>query len=233
MSWNKILEKLVTAAIPMIIETVGNFLKKFTTAPQLKETSSVEDIEKIASLISALREHVFKSSEKTILSANSYVIDYIDEQLFDLNKNAELFARYEISTELIQSQLKKIKNQLEDFWKDSIYKKISLDNAMCRNLLKMSPDENKEIATEKFAESVLESSLNEYVAKISEMLENLYVDLEKDITKTIAQLEKTVQEYSALINALEDDNEKKYETLLADAEGKVFCCKMILKKLEG
>lgn len=233
MKWGTILKKLAEAAIPMIIETVGDFLKKFTVTPQLKETSSVADIEKIIESISALREHVFKSSEKAILSANSYVIDYIDEQLFDLDKNVELLKKYQISSYSVKRRLREIKNQLENFWQDTIYKKISIDSPQCRALLKMPAGKDKKIATANFAENVLQSALNEYTEKISEMLEGLYVDFEKDIANSVAQLEKNVQEYTKLLNAVDESDEQKFEKLLADAYEKVFVCEKILAKVEG
>lgn len=233
MSWSNILEQLATAAIPMIIETVGDFLKKLSTVSPMTENSSVGDVEKISDSVSILREQVLKQGRKTIDAANDYVVDYVNEQLFELESNAELFKKYQISSHSVKRQLREIKNQLEDFWQDAIYKKISLDNRQCRALLKMSTGAEKEHEIEKFIQAVLDSSLDEYITGITEALGNLYVDLEKDISNSVALLEKTVQDYTKLLNAVDESNEQKYEQLLADAQTKIFCCEMILSKTEG
>ena len=217
----------------MIIETVGDFLKKITTAPQLKETSTVSDVEKISEAILILREQVLRQGGKTIDAANNYIVDYVNEQLFELESNAEIFKKYQISSHSVKKRLREIKNQLEDFWQDSIYKKISLDNAKCRALLQMSASEDKKIATKNFAENVLQGSLNEYAEKIAEELGNLYVDLEKDISNSVAQLEKTVQQYEKLLTSVDESDEQKFEKFLADAYENFFVCEKILAKVEG
>ena len=233
MSWGNILKELAKAAIPMIIETVGDFLKKFNAAPQMTETNSVTDIEKISDAVSVLREQVLKQGNRTIQAANDYVVDYVNEQLFDLEDKAALLKKYQISFRDVERRLKKIKNRLGNFWQDAIYKKISLDNPQCRALLKMPAGIEKENATVNFAENVLQSALNEYAEEIAEELGNLYVDLEKDIANSVAQLEKTVQEYEKLLTAVDESDEQKFEKFLADAYEKVFVCEKILAKVEG
>ena len=233
MSWGNILKELAKAAIPMIIETVGDFLKKFNAAPQMTETNSVTDIEKINDAVSILREQVLKQGNRTIQAANDYVVDYVNEQLFDLEDKAALLKKYQISFRDVERRLKKIKNRLGNFWQDAIYKKISLDNPQCRALLKMPAGIEKENATVNFAENVLQSALNEYAEEIAEELGNLYVDLEKDIANSVAQLEKTVQEYEKLLTAVDESDEQKFEKFLADAYEKVFVCEKILAKVEG
>jgi len=124
MSWGNILKELAKAAIPMIIETVGDFLKKFNAAPQMTETNSVTDIEKISDAVSVLREQVLKQGNRTIQAANDYVVDYVNEQLFDLEDKSALLKKYQISFRDVERRLKKIKNRLGNFWQDAIYKKF-------------------------------------------------------------------------------------------------------------
>lgn len=231
MSWINILKMLAKAAIPAIIEIGKKIFDKISSAPSINENSSAVDIEHIGRALVELREYIFKKSQPTIDHANDSIASYLEEQLFILDEKAKLFAKYEISTRSVEYKLQVIKRRANDFWRDALYLRISIDDPKCREILTMPSGEMKAKRISAFTDEILSEALNEYAEMLRRELENLYVDFEEEISRTVSRIENTVDEYTEIVKTLDEKDDDKFESLIAKAKAKFFCYDVMLEKV--
>lgn len=231
MTWATILKNLAMSAIPSIIEIGQNFFEKILSAPPMNKNNSVDDIEKISRSLGDLREHVLKESQPTISSANESMMTYFEEQLFTLEEQKDLLEKYEISSRSVEHKLQDINRRLGNFWQDSIYKKISLDNKQCREILTLPSGEKKSVELANFTNEVLADTLKDYSELVKKELGKLYVGFDEEVRRSISRLEQTVRDYSEILQSLDEKDDDRYEKIIAKSMSKVFCYDLILQKV--
>ena len=84
---------------------------------------------------------------------------------------------------------------------------------------------------EKFTNAVLDETLNEYAERVRAELSELYVDLEDDVNRSLKRVERSVEQYDEIVKSLEDDDDQRFEELIARAQFKVACCDVIIGKV--
>ena len=231
MMWSTILKNLAMAAIPSIIEVGKKFFDKLIDAPQMNQNNTVADIEQISKALGELREHVLNESKPTIGNASDSIMSYLEEQLFTLEDKKDLLAKYEISSRSGEHKLQDINRRLGNFWQNAIYKRISLDNSRCRELLTLPSGEKKNVEFANFTNEVLADTLEEYSELVRGELGKIYVDFEEEVSRSVSKLENSVREYSEMVESLDEKDDDKYEQLIANAQLKVFCYDVIHEKV--
>ena len=231
MTWMTVLKNLAMAAIPTIIEFGKKLIGKIGSTPSMNENSSVADIEQISNALYELREHVLQQSQSTIQNANDSFKFYVEEQLFNIEDKSELLAKYEISSRSVERKMQYIQDKLNNFWQDSINRRISLDNEECRSILMLPSGAKKSADIEKFTNEVMSETLNEYADLVRSELGNLYVDFEDDVARSVSRLENTVNKYNEIVKSLDEKDDDKYEQLISKAKTKIFCYDVMLEKV--
>ena len=216
---------------PLIIEAARKLLEGLGSAPSLNQKSTVSDVEQLSNALRDLREYVMQKSKPTIDNANDSLAAYIEEQLFVLEDKTELLTKYEISSSSVKHKLEDINRRLNNFWNDALRLRISLDNQHCREILTMPSGERKTAEIARFTENVLAETLNQYAENVKAEFASLYVDLESEIARTVSRLEKTVDEYADIIQALNDKDDDKFERLIAQAQIQIACCDAMIQKV--
>ena len=228
MLWTTILKQLAVAAIPLIIDAGKKIIGNIGNAPPTNDKSRPNDIEQISVALSELRDHVTKVSEPEIKRATDAVMYYIEEQMFNLEDKAELFEKYQISSRSVENKLNRIGKNMENFWRDALYKRISLDNAECRNILLLPAGAKKEHDIERLTQSILAQTTEEYGKIIRDELNGLYDELESNIEKVVANIEKVADNYAELANSFDEKDDEKYEEIIAKAQTKIACYDVVL-----
>ncbi len=231
MMWSTILKKLAMAAIPSIIEVGKKFFDKILDAPSMNQKNTVDDIEQISKALGELREHILQESKPTIDNANDSIMSYLEEQLFLLEDKKDLLAKYEISSRSVEHKMQEINRRLGNFWHDAIYKKISLDDKQCRDILTLPSGEKKNVELSNFTNKVLSDTLDEYSELVRSELGKIYVDFEDEVSRSVSKLEKSVGEYSQIVQSMDEKDDDKFEMLIANAKLKVFCYDVIFEKV--
>ena len=228
MLWTTILKKLVIEAIPLIVDVGRRIIDNIGNTPPANDKSKPADIEQISVALSELRDYVIKTAEPEVKRATEAVMFYIEEQLFNLEDKEELFDKYRISADSVKRKLDRVGKKMEAFWKDALHKRISLDNADCRNILLLPAGAKKEHDIERLTQNILAETMEEYGKIIQDELTGLYDDLEKDIAQTVANMEKVAQDYINLVDSLDAKDDDKYEEIIARAKAKIDCYKIVL-----
>ena len=229
--WTTILKKLALSAIPTIIEFGKKIFDKLTSAPKMDEKNSADEVAQIGMALADLREHVISQSKPLIADANESLTDYIEEQLFILEEKEKIFSKYKISTRSVERKLQKVERRANDFWKDALYLRISMDDPHCREILMMPSGEMKSQRIAAFTEEILRQTLNEYAELVRNELADIYDDLTDDVEGTLSRLEGTVKDYAAIVQSLEENDDAKFESLIARAKAKVFCYDVMIEKV--
>lgn len=231
MMWSTILKKLAVAAIPSIIEVGKKFFDKILDAPSMNQKNTVDDIEQISKALGELREHILQESKPVIDNASDSITSYLEEQLFLLEDKKDLLAKYEISSRSVEHKMQEINRRLGSFWHDAIYKKISLDDSQCRAILTLPSGEKKNVELSNFTNKVLSDTLDEYSELVRSELGKIYVDFEDEVSRSVSKLEKSVGEYSQIVQSMDEKDDDKFEMLIANAKLKVFCYDVIFEKV--
>lgn len=231
MMWSTILKKLAVAAIPSIIEVGKKFFDKILDAPSMNQKNTVDDIEQISKALGELREHILQESKPVIDNASDSITSYLEEQLFLLEDKKDLLAKYEISSRSVEHKMQEINRRLGNFWHDAIYKKISLDDSQCRAILTLPSGEKKNVELSNFTNKVLSDTLDEYSELVRSELGKIYVDFEDEVSRSVSKLEKSVGEYSQIVQSMDEKDDDKFEMLIANAKLKVFCYDVIFEKV--
>lgn len=229
--WSTILKNLAMAAIPSIIEVGKKFFDKILNAPQMNQNNTVDDIEQISKALAELREHVLQESKPAIENASDSITSYLEEQLFILEDKKDLLAKYEISSRSVEHKMQEINKRLGNFWHDAIYKKISLDDKNCRDILTLPSGEKKNVELSNFTNKVLSDTLGEYSELVRDELSKIYVDFEDEVKRSVSRLENSVREYSEIVQSMDEKDDDKFEMLIANAKLKIFCYDLMLKKV--
>lgn len=231
MMWTTILKNLAMAAIPSIIEVGKKFFDKLLDAPQMTQNNSVSDIEQISKALGELREHILQESKPTVENASDSIMSYLEEQLFTLEDKKDLLAKYEISSRSVEHKMQDINRRLANFWHDTIYKKISLDDSQCRAILTLPAGERKNAELANFTDKVLSETLTEYAELVRGELGKIYVDFEGEVSRSVSRLENSVRDYSQIVQSMDEKDDDKFEMLIANAKLKIFCYDVMLEKV--
>ena len=87
-----------------------------------------------------------------------------------------------------------------------ISKKISLDNAECRNVLKMIPGEKKEEAMRGLLNTALDEALNACCGELRSCLDEIFEDSEAEIFGALETLQKRTASMNDMLNSVDENN---------------------------
>ena len=230
MLWTTILKQLALAAIPLIIDAGKKLLDKISSKPSVNSKSTVTDVEQVNMSLGELREQILAKSQPLIDNANNSLADYLEEQLFLLEDRAELLKRYNISSRSVEYRVEDIKRRTNRFWRDALNLRISLDDSRCREILMMPAGQAKADKISDFTNAVLTQTLDEYAELLRDELKDLYADMEDEVSRSVSRLENKVNDYTELVNAIDERDDEKFERLISRAQSKIFVCDTILEK---
>ena len=229
MLWMTILKKLALAAIPTIIDAGKKLLDKISSKPSVNSKSTVTDVEQVNMSLGELREQILAKSQPLIDNANNSLADYLEEQLFLLEDRAELLKRYNISSRSVEYRVEDIKRRTNRFWRDALNLRISLDDSRCREILMMPAGQAKADKISDFTNAVLTQTLDEYAELLRDEIKDLYADMEDEVSRSVSRLENKVNDYTELVNAIDERDDEKFERLISRAQSKIFVCDTILE----
>ena len=231
MSIVTVIGQFVKNLLPYILNFGQQLLDKLKNSPSLDENATVMDVDQIGNAISELRAEVLQRSQPMIDKSNVAIKNYVEEQLFSLEANAALLAKYEISSRSTERQLEGIQQRLAVFWTDALNRRISLDDDRCRSILMLPSGAKKQADLEQFIGEVLEDTFEEYAALVRSELSELYVDLEDNVLRSILRLEREIKDYDELVRAIDAKDDERSEQLLARAALKIECFDAVIGKV--
>ena len=225
--------------IVKIIKTVWDMLvnksaKDASRVDSLDDNFSLDNIDRITGIFYDFKEQTqqrFSEIEKTIKEEVEF---YLDEIKWILEENQEITEKYRIRIGRIQKRIDCILPHLEGVIEREISKKISLDNSECRNIMKMIPGQNKEIALQNFINSVVCNALDLCCVNMKENLEEIYEEVSDEIIGIVELVQRDSELQLEQLKKIHEDNciEGKIK-ILSNAYYYISVCEFAEEILRG
>ena len=233
----KILTRILSSDLVPQLINIGKKMWKFITdtniknAEKIDKQSSSQDINQIGILLSDIRNHTFQLSETMVKEVKDSITSYTEELLMIIQDRKNIIDRYTYKE--FERDAKEISDDIDVYWQNEIYKKISLDNVDCLNVLKMPAGNRKQEAMQEFVLRTLENIAISYTEYINKMLIQLYDDFELNIKENLQKIEEKVQAYKRMNRALDTEDILSYEQQVANSNIEIFIYDVIIGKVEG
>lgn len=229
MAWLTVITGILKKiAAPLLMKLGERVIDNIGTTPSLKTADKATDIEEISNSLIELREFVANESRPVFEEINQSVVDYVEYALLTIEDKSDLLDKYSISTKLTIERLRLVQRGLDNFRDERLYRRISLDDAHCRSILMLPPGEKKQADMAEFAQDVILEILTEQAEILQDKLGDFYSDIERQLLRSIQNLETTTQEYRELVASVDAKDEEKFENILGDAFTKVQIAQSIL-----
>lgn len=195
---------------------------------KIDEQSSPQDINQISIALSDIRAYTIQISNPIINKVKDDIISYTEELLMVVQDKSNIINRY--TYKAFKQDITDLNNGIELYWQNEIYKKISLDNIDCLNILKIPAGNRKQDAMQEFVSEVLKDVAILYTVHISKSLAQIYNDFEINIEENLCSIEKILHSYQQMNISLDNEDLVSYEQQIANANIKIFIYDKILNE---
>lgn len=194
----------------------------------MNDNSSLENINKITEILSDFKEQIHIK----LLDVENAVCDEVNfylEELHDiLDENSNKVDKYGINIKRIEREIDRISSSIHGVIDNEISKKVSLDNAECKEILKMIPGLKKEQAMNLFFNQVVKNSLEVCCEKIRSNLDEIYEDVEIEIIGMIESIQKQNELIQESLNSIDKENyEETAKNQMIDAYYLIDVCNLV------
>lgn len=208
----------VGVIIKVVKALMGIFKKPSKEAGNTDSNDSLDNIERITQIFSDFKEQVHARAVE-IEKAAEIEVDYYAEELQDiLLENSEKVMKYGIHTRKLEKQIEKISKRVKGTIDNELSKKVSLDNAECREIIKMIPGSKKEAAMADFLTRTVSGSLDVCCSELHSTLNEIYDDVEIEIIGSVETIQKQIEQLQESFAAIDENNyEETVKKQMADA----------------
>ena len=200
---------------------------------QQNKNSSVENVDKIQSILEDYRGQVHREANKIEGAIHDEVAHYVEELNGILLQERELLDKYKIKTKQIERVIERFLRNINGNIDKMLCKKVSLDNPECRNILQMIPGTKKEQVMSDFLNKSLKEVLNQYCTDFRQNLSDLFENVEEEIVQAVGRTgEEAERQYKILENIDEDNYIEKNEAIVTKAASIIALCDLIGNQVE-
>lgn len=133
----------ILKAIKMIIDIFKKPSEEAGKLDSMNDYSSLENIGRIMRIFSDFKDQVHVKALDIENAVSEEVNFYVEELHNILQENANKVDKYGIHVKRIERQIDKISSKVTGTIDNKLSKKVSLDNAECREIVKMIPGSQK------------------------------------------------------------------------------------------
>lgn len=138
--------------------------------------------------------------EKSILYEMYYYFEELEEFL---NENEESLSSNGIRINRFNKKLEKIKQNLKGSLRKEVSKRFSLDNAECKEIIKMAPGDKKTKRMDDFFKTVVNDGLLIIIEDLKEKLSDIMDDIEFQIESGVDNIQRNIENQQEILNTLE------------------------------
>ena len=221
--------------IKVVKTLIGIFKKPSKEAGEtdsINDNTSLENIDRITQIFVDFKEQVHTRAvevEKAVTDEVNYYVEELHDILAD---NDEKVVKYGIHTKRIKRQIDRISLRVKGTIDNELSKKVSLDNAECREIVKMIPGAKKETAMSDFFLKAVNSALDVCCTEIHSTLGEIYDDVETEIVGAVESIQKQTEHLQESFASIDkDDYEATTQKQMSDAYFLIDTCDMVLELL--
>lgn len=214
------------------IEIIRDILKKPSEeagkTDSVNDNSSLENIDRITQIFSDFKDQVHTKALDVENAVGGEVNFYVEELHDILQENSNKVDKYGIRIKRIERQIDKISSKVKGTIDNQISKKVSLDNAECKEIVKMIPGSKKEQAMNSFLNESIKNALEVCCGEIRSSLEEIYEDVETEVVGAVESIQKQNELFKESFNSIDKDNyEETAKRQITDAYYLVDACNLI------
>jgi len=208
------------------------FNKPAEEAGKTDQIDSIENIERITQIFADFKEKVHVKTveiEKTVEGEVNY---YVEELHAILDENADAVDKYGIRTRQIEREIDRISAGVKGTIDNELSKMVSLDNAECKEIVKMLPGAKKESAMSEFFSKSIKHALDVFCTEFHSDLDEIYEDVEVEIVGAVDTIQKRAEQLQSSFAAIDEaDYEKTARKQMVEAYYKKDVCDLTLNLL--
>lgn len=218
--------------IKVIKTLVGIFKKPAEEAGKTDQTDSLENIERITQIFANFKEQVHAKSVEIEKAVESEVGYYAEELHEILDENEEKVNKYGIRTKRIERQIDKISSRVKGTIDNELSKKVSLDNAECKEIVRMIPGTKKESAMSDFFSKSVKEALDMCCTELHLALDEIYDDVESEVVGAVDSIQKQTEQLQSSFSAVDEANyEETAKKQMIDAYYLIDVCDLVIELL--
>lgn len=190
-----------------VIKTLfGIFKKPAEEAGKTDQTDSLENVERITQIFSDFKEQVHARAVEVEKAVEGEVGYYVEELHDILDENEEKVNKYGIRTKRIERQIDKISSRIKGTIDNELSKKVSLDNAECKEIVKMIPGAKKESAMSEFFSKSVKGALDVCCVEIHFSLDEIYDDVEAEVVGAVDSIQRQAEQLQNSFSSIDEAN---------------------------
>lgn len=194
----------------------------------VNDNSSLENIDRITQIFADFKDQVHTKALDVENAVSEEVNFYVEELHGILHENSNKVDKYGIRIKRIERQINKISLKVKGTIDNDISKKVSLDNAECKEIVKMIPGSKKEQAMSLFLNEAVKNALEVCCGEIRSSLEEIYEDVETEVVGVVESIQKQNELFQKSLNSIDKDNYEETATRqITDAYYLVDACNLI------
>lgn len=193
-----------------VVKTIFDIFKKPSkeagSTDSINDNSSLDNIDRITEIFVDFKEQI-SSKATEIENSVEAEIRYYSEELHDiLNEHSDMVDAYGIRFIRIEKQIDKLAAKVKGSIENEISKKVSLDNAQCREIVKMIPGAKKEQAMHTFLTNTVKSALEICCSDMRDILSDIYNEVEESVIGAVDAIQKKNKDILDKISAIDTEN---------------------------
>ncbi|MFR1377900.1 MAG: hypothetical protein ACLSTJ_02935 [Clostridium neonatale] len=218
----------IIKVIKIIIDIFKKPSEEAGKTDSVNDNSSLENIDRITQIFSDFKDQVHTKALDVESAVGEEVNFYVEELHEILQENSNKVDKYDIRIKRIERQIDKISSKIKGIIDNEISKKVSLDNAECKEIVKMIPGSKKEQAMNSFLNESVKNALEVCCGEIRSILEEIYEDVETEIVGAVESIQKQNELFKESLNLIDKDNyEETAKRQIADAYYLMDSCNLI------
>lgn len=222
--------------IKKVVDTVkslfGSFKNLAQKAGKTDSKDSLEKVEHIAEIFADFREQVHSKTVEMERAMTEEVDYYLEELRNILSMNHEKVEKYGIRVKWIERQMDRVSSEIKGSIDNEVSKKVSLDNAACKEIMTMIPGEKKETAMNDFFEEAAKLALNKCCEDLHSSLDEIYEDVEIEIIGAVESIQNQIEQLQAGFDSIDEENyEETAKKQMVDAYCLTDTCDLVLDLL--
>lgn len=201
--------------------------KKIKDAVPIKDNSSAEDVNYVMQGLIDFKESINEQLEKVEELYEKEIEMYFEELNWVLQEKKEKLKKYGINFKRINRKIERVFEHSKGNLKFSVSKKLSLDNAELRGILKMMPGLKRDEALDSFIENILHEALSESCEKMKTDICEVCDEVEDTIFDVMETVQVNCKTQAEKLENIESDDSEQMKDVIYESYYNLFVCDLV------
>ena len=185
---------------------IGIFKRPAEEAGKTESNDSLENIERIIHIFVDFKEQVHSRAVEIETAVEGEVNYYAEELRGVFSENEDKVEKYGIRIKRIERQIDRISTRVKGTIDNELSKTVSLDNAECKEIVKMIPGTKKESAMAHFFSNSIADALGACCTELHLSLNEIYDDVEAEVIGAVESIQTQTAKLQESFSSIDETN---------------------------